>query len=114
MSAVTDLVDRQIAGFRDRDLEAFLGCYADDVTIRDFAGSVLMDGKAGMRGQYESLFRDSPQLSVAIPNRITAGDFVVDEEDVSGFILAGFPDTMKAVVVYLVRDGLIKDAVFVM
>ncbi len=39
---------------------------------------------------------------------------MVDEEDISGFILAGFPETMKAVVAYLVRDGLIQDAVFLM
>ena len=48
MSAATDLIGGQIAAFRDRDLDAFLGCYADDVTIRDFAGNVLMDG--GLRG----------------------------------------------------------------
>src|SRR5271165_7019760 len=114
MSAAAELVDRQIAAFRDRDLDGFLSCYADDVKIRDFGGDVLMDGKAAMRGQYGPLFRDSPQLSVEIPRRMDAGDYVIDEEDISGFILAGFPETMKAVVVYQVRDGLIQGAVFLM
>ena len=114
MSAATDVVDRQVAAFRDRDLDGFLRCYADGVKIRDFGGNVLMDGKEAMRGQYGPLFRDSPQLSVAIPGRLAAGDYVVDEEDISGFILAGFPEMMKAVVAYLVRDGLIQDAVFLM
>ncbi len=114
MSAATDLLDRQIAAFRDRDLDGFLGCYADSVTVRDFGGNALMDGKAAMRGQYGPLFRESPQLRAAIAGRIAAGDYVVDEEDISGFILAGFPETMKTVVVYLVRDGLIQDVVFLM
>jgi hypothetical protein len=111
MPDATDVVDRQIAAFRGRDLERFLGCYAADVKVRDFDGNVLMDGPEAMRGQYGPLFRDSPQLSVEIPRRIVAGDYVVDEEDISGFILAGFPPAMHAVVVYRIQDGLIHDVV---
>jgi hypothetical protein len=82
------------------------------VKVRDFDGNVLMDGLAAMRGQYGPLFRDSPGLSVEIPRRVAAGDYVVDEEQVSGFVLAGYPAAMHAVVVYRVRDGLIHDVVF--
>jgi hypothetical protein len=45
---------------------------------------------------------------------MVAGDYVVDEEDVSGFILAGFPPAMRVVVVYRVREGLIHDVVLLM
>ena len=45
---------------------------------------------------------------------MVAGDYVVDEEDLSGFILAGFPPEMHAVVVYRVQDGLIHDIVLLM
>ena len=34
MSEATDVVDRKIAAFRDRDLERFLGCYAAGVASR--------------------------------------------------------------------------------
>jgi hypothetical protein len=111
MSEATDVVDRQVAAFRDRDLERFIGCYAADVKIRDFDGNVLMDGPEAMRGQYGPLFRDSPQLSVQIPSRMVAGDYVVDEENLSGFILTGFPPEMHAVVFYRVQGGLIRDVV---
>jgi hypothetical protein len=40
---------------------------------------------------------------------MVAGDYVVDEEDLSGFILAGFTLAMHAVVVYRVRERLIHD-----
>jgi hypothetical protein len=79
MSEATDLVDRQIAAFRDRDLDRFLSFYAEDVKIRDFDGNVLMDGHEGMRGMYGPLFRDSPELSVANPSRIVSEAYVVDE-----------------------------------
>ena len=114
MGEATEVVDRQIAAFRDRDLERFLGCYAAGVRVRDFDGNVLMDGPEAMRGQYGPLFRDSPQLSVEIPRRMVAGEYVVDEEHLSGFILAGFPPEMRAVVVYRVHDGLIHDVVLLM
>jgi hypothetical protein len=114
MSDATDVVDRQISAFRDRDLERFLGCYAQGVTVKDFDGNVLMDGSEAMRGQYGPLFRDSPDLKVQIPHRIVNADYVIDEEDITGFILAGFPTAMRAVVVYRVRDGLIHDVVFLM
>jgi hypothetical protein len=45
------------------------------------------------------------KLQVELPARMVAGDHVIDEEDISGFILAGFPPAMHAVVVYRVRDG---------
>ena len=114
MSEAADLVDRQIAAYRDRDLERFLGFYAAGVQVRDFDGNVLMDGLEAMRGQYGPLFLDSHQLSVEILRRMVTGDYVVDEEDISGFVLAGFPTAMQAVVVYRVRDGLIHDVVFLM
>ena len=114
MSEATEVVDRQIAAFRDRDLERFLRCYAAGIRVRDFDGNVLMDGPEAMRGQYGPLFRDSPKLSVEIPSRMAAGDYVIDEENLSGFILAGFPPEMHAVVVYRVHDGLIHDVVLLM
>ena len=114
MSETTDVVDRQIAAFRARDLGRFLDCYDPDVKIRDFDGNVLMDGPDAMRSRYGPLFRDSTQLTVEIPRRIVAGDYVVDEEDITGFILAGFPPAMHAVVIYRVRQGLIHDVTMLM
>src|SRR5215475_11615254 len=114
MSEATDVVDRQVAAYRDRDLERFLACYAADVKVKDFDGTVLMDGLEAMRGQYGPLFRDSPQLKVEILRRMVAGEYVVDEEDLSGFVLAGFPSAMHAVVAYRVREGLIRDVVLLM
>jgi hypothetical protein len=114
MTEPVELVDREIAAFRDRDLESYLSFFAENAQVRDFDGNVLMDGHEGMRGQYGPLFRDSPELSVDVPHRIAAGEYVIDEENISGFNLAGFPEAMHAVVVYRVREGLIQDMTFLM
>ena len=52
MSEATDLVDAQVAAYGERDLERFLGFYAEDVKVGDFDGNVLMDGTASMRELY--------------------------------------------------------------
>jgi hypothetical protein len=39
---------------------------------------------------------------------------VTDEEDISGMVVAGFPPTMHAVVVYRVRGGLIHEVALLM
>lgn len=114
MSEATDVVDRQVAAYRDRDLERFLACYAADVMVKDFDGNVLMDGLEAMRGQYGPLFRDSPQLRADIPRRIVTGNYVIDEEYGSGIVMAGFPPTEHIAVLYRVRDGLIHDVILVM
>ena len=66
-----------------------MACYAADVKVKDFDGNVLMDELEAIRGQYGPLFRDSPQLRADIPRRIVAGDYVIDEEDISGMVMAG-------------------------
>lgn len=114
MPDTTDVVDAQLAAYRDRDLERFLGYYAPDVVIKDLTGNVLMDGLDVMREQYGQLFRDSPQLKVDIPRRMVIGAYVIDDEHVTGFNLPGFPAELHAVVVYQVADGKIQGVTFVM
>jgi hypothetical protein len=107
-------VDRQIAAYQERDLDAFLASYAKDVRIRQFDGSVVADGTDSVRSFYEPLFRNSPGLKARILHRIAAGDYVIDEEETTGVNAPGYPATMHAVVIYQVKDGLIHDVIFLM
>lgn len=113
MSQTTDVVDAQIAAYRDRDLDRFLGYYAPGVVIKDLAGNILMGGLDVMREQYGQLFRDSPELAVDIPQRMVIGDYVIDEEQVTGFNLPGVPADLQAVVAYHVTDGKIQGVTFI-
>jgi hypothetical protein len=61
-----------------------------------------------MREQYGKLFADSPELAVTIGNRISTGEFVVDEERISGFHFAGMPTEMTALSVYRIAEGKIS------
>jgi hypothetical protein len=105
MSEATEIIDAQIEAYRSRDVERFLSHYADDISVVAFDGTPMFPDKAAMREQYGKLFADSPDLRVSIASRVAAGEFVVDEEHLSGFNLAGMPTELTALAVYRVADG---------
>jgi hypothetical protein len=105
MSIATDVVDAQIEAFRARDVEQFLSHYADDASVVMFDGAAMFGSKDVMREQYGKLFADSPDLQVSIANRITAGEFVIDEEHLSGFHYGDMPADLTSVAVYRVTNG---------
>ena len=105
MSMATDIVDAQIEAYRARDVEQFLAHYADDISVLLFDGTPMFADKQVMREQYGKLFADSPDLSVTIASRMTAGAFVVDQEEISGFHFGDMPTEMTALSIYQVTDG---------
>ena len=114
MSSTTDLIDAQLAAYRARDLETFLTFYSDEVIIRDVDGNVLMQGVQGMREFYGPLFDNSPDLQVDTPRRIDFGDFVIDEELVTGINLDGYPPQLHASAAYRVTESKISAVTFLM
>ncbi|HEX3957416.1 MAG TPA: nuclear transport factor 2 family protein [Trebonia sp.] len=105
MSMATDVVDAQIEAYQAKDVERFLVCYAEDASVVLFDGTPMFADKRVMREQYGRLFADSPGLHLTIANRISAGEFVVDEEHVSGMRFGDMPAEMTALSVYRVTDG---------
>jgi hypothetical protein len=104
------VVRRQVEAYNARDIEAFLSFYADDVVIRRLpSGEVAWDGKEAMRPRYAKRFSENPGLNCTITERIVHGDWVVDHELVTG--VEGRP-RVRAVAIYEVRDGLIRNVWF--
>jgi hypothetical protein len=102
-----DPVQEQVDAFNARDVERFLSAYAPDVTVEDGAGNVTMEGHDAMRGMYGTLFAQSPNLHVRIAHRIRVGEYVVDEEYVTGLNAEGSPPEMHGVAIYRVVGSVI-------
>lgn len=98
-----DPVADQLEAYNNRDIERFLSCYHPDVKIEDGEGNPLMQGHEEMRAQYSPLFDSSPDLHARLVSRISVGDYVIDEEDVSGRKVEGFPERIHAVAIYRVE-----------
>src|SRR5215470_3958845 len=102
---VADIVDAQLDAYNARNLERFLDCYAPDAVIEDGAGNVMMRGRDAMRAFYGQVFAQSPDLQCQIRQRIRVGQYVVDEEAISGLHLDGFPTEVHGAAVYRVEGG---------
>jgi hypothetical protein len=108
---VTDVIDQQVEAYLSRDLEAFVAHYAPHIKITDFGGNVIMDLQ-GMREEYGVLFRDSPNLTARIVNRIVVGDVVIDEEEIRNATHPDYPSDAHAAVAYHVSGDKIDRVVF--
>lgn len=108
MSQASELVDQQIAAFNHRDLDALVACHSADARIAQPDSSLLANGHPEIRAVYGELFRQSPELHAEIRARIEVGSFVIDEEFVTGFFMAGMPPQVNAAAAYRVADGLIQ------
>lgn len=94
-----DPMQAQLDAFNNRDLDAFLACYAPDVVIEGPDGAVLMRGHEQMRAMYGQLFAQSPALHCAVSGRIRVGHYAIDEEHTTGFVFEGYPTEMHAAVI---------------
>lgn len=102
---MTDPVQQQLEAFNERNLEDFLEAYASDTLIEDGSGEEIMRGKDQVRAFYSEVFNNSPDLHCDVVNRISVGDWVIDEEKIEGLHAEGFPEEAHAAVAYQVTDG---------
>jgi hypothetical protein len=98
-----DVVERQVRAYNERDIDAFVACYSANVVVEDARGAVLMSSREGLRDEYAPFFRDNPSLHGEIRHRAVVGDYVVDDEEITGW-QAG---PVQAVAIYHVADGVI-------
>jgi hypothetical protein len=96
-----EVVDAQIAAWRARDAAAFVEYYAPDAVIVMGPGDDdTLVGHAAIRDHYEIAFVEMPaDANLEIANRITSGEYVIDEEAMWGDGFAG-----EAVVIYRVQS----------
>ena len=80
-----DPVEEQLEAYNGRDLERFLACYSRDVVIEDGAGNVTLRGHDAFRQRYQRSFAQFPEQRCRVVNRIRIGEYVIDEEKITGW-----------------------------
>lgn len=107
------VVQEQLEAYNAHDAEAFAATYAEDVELSALPGASLeTPGRAGLKTRYAKLFRDNPDLHASAKDQILSGPYVIHREKVTG--LAGRKEALEVVVVYLVKDGLIRKVWFLL
>jgi len=102
------VVQAAIDAYHAHDLDRCLSFYATDVVVKDRNGNVLMSGGDEVRARYAKSMAEHPDLHYGIPNRISLGAFVVDEESLTGFADAR-PQPVRAVLIYRFEGELIRE-----
>ena len=108
METALALIQRQLNAYNDRDLEAFLEPYAEDVELYEFPSTLVSKGKNQMRKDY-AFFNNVPNLHCEIKERIIQGNTIIDKESVTGF--GNKP--LEATAIYQVENNKIKRVYFI-
>lgn len=103
-----DLVELQLTAYNNQDLDLFCSYYAPNVNILSSSGRNPIHGREALKEMFGRLFSDIPTNRVSILNRIEQGDFVIDQEWVTG--RPG--DPYSVVAVYEVKNNLIQNVWF--
>ena len=102
---ITDVVNKEIEAYNNRDIEAFVACYHPKAQIIDLkTGKKSLQGINEIYARYKALFMKSPQLHVTIENRIVQGSMVIDHEYVQNYQGTG---EVRAVIINEVKNHLI-------
>ncbi|WP_421384100.1 nuclear transport factor 2 family protein [Bacillus salacetis] len=80
-----ELAQRQLDSYNAQDIEAFLDCYSEDVTVMEFPSNrVMYQGLSEMRKRYTRMFQENPDNHAELLSRITKGNVAIDHEYVTG------------------------------
>ena len=107
---IVDIIDRQIAAYNEQDIEKFAATYHDDLELFMFPNDCFCKGKEQLIEIYGKRFSERPDAKATIATRIIMGQYVIDDETVTGVPETG---TLRLVATYEVMDGLISKVWFI-
>jgi len=103
MNVVTKPVVKQLEAYNSRDIDQFIVNFAEDCVVEDGEGNVLMAGRPAMYESYKKMFEASPQLHCHLASRTVVGNYVLDEERVTG--RHGMTDVSHVMAIYRIEKG---------
>ncbi len=111
VSAVERVVQAQVEAYNRHELEAFAATYASDVRFYAFPDSLISSGRDALRRDFGQLFTNAPKLHATILTRVVQGNFVIDQELVTGLPNGG---TLTGIVIYEVKNAQITRVWFML
>ncbi|MBE0370685.1 MULTISPECIES: nuclear transport factor 2 family protein [Pseudoalteromonas] len=110
----SQVVDKLILAYNDRNIEAFLDLYAEDVAFYMYPQTLMFTGKKKLIERYGLMFKKTKCLKSTSLKRIIHGNIVIDHESSQVcFNDAGKVDKYSEFVTsYQIDDGKIRKVVF--
>ncbi len=104
------LAQAQLEAYNNRDVEAFIKPYAEDVKVYTFPSTLMYEGREEMRNIYGRMFARTPDLHCKLINRMVMGNTVIDQEEVT---LVKGEKPMKAIAIYKIKGEKIVEVYFI-
>ena len=107
--AIEAVVQKQVEAYNAHDIEAFVSFYAADAQTIEFStGQIYDKSNADIKIAYLELFKKFPNLKCKIKNRIIQGNYVIDQELITGTNVS----EASATAIYYVKNGKISKVWF--
>lgn len=111
MRTPEECAQQQLDAYNARDIDAFANVYSPDIICYDLdSGEAFCHGRTQLIERYGAMFTASPDLHCQLVQRIVCGQWVFDEEVVTGQRTSA---PIHATAVYDVQRGFIQRAWFV-
>lgn len=107
---IEEIVNQQLDAYNAHDIDAFVKTYHDDVELFMFPNECFCQGKAQLYELYKKRFTDRPEAIATIASRIVMGNFVSDDETVTGIPDVGH---IRLLATYEIKDNLITKVWFI-
>jgi hypothetical protein len=104
------LAQEQLDAYNNRDADAFILPYAENVKVFNFPDQLLYEGRDEMYGLYGRMFSRTPDLHCKLVNRMVLGNTVIDQEEVT---IRKEEPSMRAIAIYKIIDGKIAEVYFI-
>nr|WP_299389153.1 nuclear transport factor 2 family protein [Allomuricauda sp.] len=102
------VVQTQLEAYNNRDIDAFMDTYSEDIQLYNFPNMLLQGNRQQMQESYKAFFEKTPNLQCKIQNRIVIGNKVIDHE-----LVTVKDGSINAVAIYEVENGKITRVTFI-
>ena len=102
MNSVLKPVIAQLEAYNNQDIEKFIVNFSNNCVVEDGEGNILMTGRSKMYESYKKMFENSPELHCQLASRVVVGNYVLDEERVTG--RNGNPEEGHVVAIYRIEN----------
>ncbi len=107
-SSPETIVNQQLEAYNERDIDAFVDTYSNDVQLYNFPHTLISEGSDSLRKSYATFFENTPNLRATIKSRMIIGNKVIDREEV---VVNG--NILNAIAIYEVENGKIVKVTFI-
>lgn len=101
------IVDAQLEAYNKKDLEAYLGAYANTIKIYNYPAELATEGTKQMRATYKAWFSKTPDLYAKVLKRFVLGNKVIDKLQV-----VANKQIIEAIGIYEVSNGKITKVTY--